>query len=230
MLGDPKAFLEMKGNKNKEKTCKVDDDLSLSEFEIEVVLCNDGSKKLIEEKYLINPRDVRLFGAELKDNLLYNKLTEKFRPSSNKDCMSALMNKTILEHNSVFLLFDVLYDVIQKHNPKFNFIIDSSLLGEEKRIFSTKPGTHFSDNINNIVTILLESGIMDIKRKEYKRYLTNFSYCFHNKPDDAEEPVVLSLVHVYPVFVYWGFGLIVATVVFMGELVVNIVIMKFKEY
>ncbi|KAF5287646.1 hypothetical protein FQA39_LY15849 [Lamprigera yunnana] len=128
------------------------------------------------------------------------------------------------------MAFDILYDVIQKHNPKFNFIIDSSLLGEEKRIFSTKPGTHFSDNINNIVTILLESGIIDIKRKEYKRYLTNFSYCFHNKLDHTEEPVVLNLAHVYPIFVYWGFGLIVATVVFVGEIVVSIVIMKFKEY
>ncbi|KAF5306071.1 hypothetical protein FQA39_LY09049 [Lamprigera yunnana] len=171
------------------------------------------------ERYNTEVAYVTRFFLELMHQALNVTIVPKKQSrSANKGLyMRAVRNQTALEHNSVFIVFDVLYETVQKYKPKLHVIVDSKLIGEEQRTYFTKYESPFLDILNNMVNILLESGLINLKQMEYKRYISEFAHYYDNKLNTTEGNVVLSLDHVYPIFVFWILGLTVATVVFIIE-------------
>ncbi|KAF5277074.1 hypothetical protein FQA39_LY06312 [Lamprigera yunnana] len=146
---------------------------------------------------------IALFEANGQNDSLYTKMTNKFHIISFRETIHALRNQTALEHNSVFIIFDVLYETVQKYKPKLYTIVDSKLIGEEQRTYSTKNESSFLPILNDIISILLESGLINLKQMEYKRYISKFEHFFDNKLNTTEENVVLGLNHVYPILAFW---------------------------
>ncbi|KAF5301709.1 hypothetical protein FQA39_LY10640 [Lamprigera yunnana] len=120
---------------------------------------------------LIDVYNTALFQAKMPNNSLYTKVTNKFRSLSFEELGVSMRNQTVIDHNSVFIIFDMLYQLVQTGKPKFHIIVDSKLIGEEQRIFLTKDESPFLHILNNIVNMLLESGLINLKQMEYKRYI-----------------------------------------------------------
>ncbi|KAF5278964.1 hypothetical protein FQA39_LY05642 [Lamprigera yunnana] len=118
---------------------------------------------------LIDDWNMRLFRAKGKNNSLYTNLTNKYRMVSFSAGVSAIRNQTALEHNSVFMIFDLLYELVQAYIPKIHIVVDSTLIGPEQRTFLTKAESPLLPIVNNIVNIFLESGLINLKKSEYKR-------------------------------------------------------------
>ncbi|KAF5286110.1 hypothetical protein FQA39_LY16393 [Lamprigera yunnana] len=166
---------------------------------------------------LIDNYNIALFKAKGQNNSLYSKLTNKYRMVSFDEGIHAIRNQTALEHNSVFIVFDVLYDLVHDYIPKLHTVVDSTLIGAERRTFLTKAESSYLSTVNNIVNIYLESGLINLKQMEYKRYINKFAHYYDNKLNTTEGNVVFCLNHVYSVFVCWALGLTVATVIFIIE-------------
>ncbi|KAF5286876.1 hypothetical protein FQA39_LY00409 [Lamprigera yunnana] len=176
---------------------------------------------------LIDKYDMALFQAKMANNSLYTKVTDKFRLVTFYEGIDAIRNQTALKHNSVFIIFDMLYELVQYCKPKLHIIVDSDLIGMEQRTYSTRDESPFLPTLNNIVNILIESGLINLKQMEYRRYISKFSHYYDNKLNTTEGNVVLNLDHVYPVFVFWALGLTTATVVFIIEVVTYIISKKY---
>ncbi|KAF5278945.1 hypothetical protein FQA39_LY05623 [Lamprigera yunnana] len=168
-----------------------------------------------------------LFQAKMPNNSLYTKVTDKFRVVSFYEGIDAILNQTALEHNSVFIIFDMLYELVQNSKPKLHIIVDSELIGAEQRAYLTKNESPFLHILNDIVSTFLESGLINLKQMEYKRYISKFAHHYDNKLNTTEGNVVLSLNHVYPVFVFWVLGLTTAIVVFIIEVLTHFISKKY---
>ncbi|KAF5283464.1 hypothetical protein FQA39_LY04840 [Lamprigera yunnana] len=94
--------------------------------------------------------------------------------------------------------------------------VDSVLTGTTIQALSTRPGSYIEISIRTIVTILIESGMLD---DMVESYVESAQSCIEKKKS-TEDPIVLTLYHVYPIFVFWGIGLIVGTIVFLIELLI----------
>ncbi|KAF5306112.1 hypothetical protein FQA39_LY09090 [Lamprigera yunnana] len=177
---------------------------------------------------LIDKFNMGLFNKDkVQNNSLYTKLTNKFRLVPFDEGLSAIRNQTALEHNSVFIIFDLMYELMQKYKPKLHVIVDDTLLGIQQRAYTTKAESPFLPTVNNIVNIYLESGLINLKQMEYKRYINKFAHYYDNKLNTTEGNVVLSLNHMYSVFAFWAFGLTFATVVFIVEVLTHIILKKY---
>ncbi|KAF5301965.1 hypothetical protein FQA39_LY10535 [Lamprigera yunnana] len=120
---------------------------------------------------LIDKYDMQLFKAKMPNNSLYTKVTNKFRLVSYYEGLVAIRNQTTLEHNSVFVIFDVLYESVQEYKTKLNTIVDNELIGMEQRTYGTKYGSPYLLILNNIVNMLLESGLINLKQMEFKSHI-----------------------------------------------------------
>ncbi|KAF5301701.1 hypothetical protein FQA39_LY10632 [Lamprigera yunnana] len=113
---------------------------------------------------LIDDFDTATFRAKEPNNSLYTKVTSKFHIVPYSVTIDALRNETALEHNSVFVIFDVLYQIVQYYKPKLHIIVESELVGMEQRAYTTTDGSPFLHILNNIVSIFLESGLINLKQ------------------------------------------------------------------
>ncbi|KAF5277592.1 hypothetical protein FQA39_LY06085 [Lamprigera yunnana] len=129
----------------------------------------------------------------------------------------SLFNQTVLEYNSVFVKEELLQEQIVnllKRKVKIRVICDDTLIGVNQIMFGTKIGSHLIKPMHKIVSIFLEAGLIDFKASEFNRD-NKFEKIY--KGDSDNNPKVLSLKHVYPIFVFWGMGLTCATAVFILE-------------
>ncbi|KAF5302885.1 hypothetical protein FQA39_LY02065 [Lamprigera yunnana] len=99
-------------------------------------------------------------------------------------------------------------------------ISDDTLLEVEQTMFGTKIRSHLIKPIRKIVSIVLEAGLIDFEASKFNRQMKKFEHKYKdegNSNGNSNNPSLLSLKHVYPIFVFWGMGLICATAVFIME-------------
>ncbi|KAF5273863.1 hypothetical protein FQA39_LY00978 [Lamprigera yunnana] len=100
------------------------------------------------------------------------------------------------------------YEMNEKR--EFNTFVDNFILGDIQLVFQLPKGiSYFIDGINEVITILTESGI-------YKKEIEGLDL-MKGKNKDAEQFVPLNLEHLYFVFALYVVGLLFAIFVFMSE-------------
>ncbi|KAF5299655.1 hypothetical protein FQA39_LY11450 [Lamprigera yunnana] len=158
---------------------------------------------------------------------LYSKIKYKLQPIKWNNYISGLKNTTALKRHSFFIDITLFFSMVQTYKMKTPIIVDNTLFGMTHHSLVTY-GSSFFNRINKMITILLESGLLDLKKHEFKRDMSKFEHYYTNNEINTEAKVVLTLDHVYPVFVFWGIGLTFATAVFVIE-VINLKKHEFKR-
>ncbi|KAF5286766.1 hypothetical protein FQA39_LY04189 [Lamprigera yunnana] len=149
---------------------------------------------------------IGIFHNKERNDSLYMKIANKTHGISWDGYMKSLFDETILEYNSVFVQAELLQEMIIKHNIKMRVISDDTLLGANKYMFGTNIGFHLIKPVEKIVSTLLEAGLIDFKASEFNRFMEKFEYKYKGESKNygnSSNPKVLSLTHVYPIFVIW---------------------------
>ncbi|KAF5275761.1 hypothetical protein FQA39_LY18629 [Lamprigera yunnana] len=163
---------------------------------------------------------IGIFHNKERNDSLYMMIANKTHGISWNGYMKSLFNETILKYNSVFVQAQLLQEMIIYHNTEMRVISDDALLGARQYMLETKIGSHLIKPVHKIVSTLLEAGLIDFKVSEFNRFIEKFEYKYKGESKNngnSSNPKVLSLTHVYPIFVIWGMGLICATAVFIME-------------
>ncbi|KAF5302860.1 hypothetical protein FQA39_LY02040 [Lamprigera yunnana] len=145
------------------------------------------------------------FGSELYVHLNPLQIANKTHPVSWDDYMKPLFNETSLEYISVFLKEELLQELVVNHNVKMRVISDDTLLANQI-MFGTKIGSHLIKPMRKIVTMSLEAGLLDFEASKFNRQMKRFQHKYKdesNSNSNSSNPKVLSLKHVYPIFVFW---------------------------
>ncbi|KAK4877300.1 hypothetical protein RN001_009806 [Aquatica leii] len=115
-------------------------------------------------------------------------------------------------NSSIFINQDLLEQFVNIYKRRYYYFVDNSFTGTLRYVFYGVPSSHFTFTVNEIVKRLVESGLLDQNNKKYVSYDEIKTSINANKK--------LSTKNIYPIFVFWGFGLILAFLVFIGELLV----------
>ncbi|KAF5286594.1 hypothetical protein FQA39_LY16277 [Lamprigera yunnana] len=172
---------------------------------------------------LIGIAQALLFSREDRDDTVYAKIKKKFFDHGFYTHQSCLHNQSVLDEYALFATLDLFYANLQSTKKKIQVIMDTSLIGAQHRVLTTKAGSYVYPSVNNIVTALTESGLIEYEKNEYQKYIKKKMGKFYDNQMDGpnEEPIVLTLEHVYPIFVFWGAGVIIATLVFVAEVIAH---------
>ncbi|KAK5645730.1 hypothetical protein RI129_004194 [Pyrocoelia pectoralis] len=148
-----------------------------------------------------------------KHKIIHNKLILD-------DSILPTKNSIIVDNNQggAIMLHDIAISVINKHKIIHNkLILDDSILPTKKFVFTMPPEHYFFDFFNKVVIGFAENGIYAHLNGKEDELLKNAVESI-NYPTD---PQVLTLDHVYGIFVIWGFGLGISFLVFILEIIVH---------
>ncbi|KAF5296331.1 hypothetical protein FQA39_LY12548 [Lamprigera yunnana] len=143
---------------------------------------------------------------------LYNKIKNQILYYQKDDYIKTMEDINIFKNATALTYPEYLNSIPSQTNQQY--FIDNSLLGTRSYAFAVKPRSLLVPSINKIISMLLESGLLDHTINEFEASRRNYTA-------EVEEKVVLTLTHVYPVFAIWGIGICFATVVFIRESKVN---------
>ncbi|KAK4873880.1 hypothetical protein RN001_013240 [Aquatica leii] len=149
-----------------------------------------------------------LFEVELSNKILsklviVTNYTNSIEEGSRfRNCAIVIYEQELLSHKTDVLL------LMKK-------IVDNRLTGKRHHQFFIRKGSFFLDVINRIIAIGVESGILD-KAGEKIRFQVSKIINVNENMEDSD-PVVLTMEHVYVVFVLWIAGMIIAIIVFIFE-------------
>ncbi|KAF5276183.1 hypothetical protein FQA39_LY18598 [Lamprigera yunnana] len=60
---------------------------------------------------------------------------------------------------------------MQRAKKKVQVIMDSSLIGAQHRVLTTKAGSYLYPSVKNVVTALTESGLIEYEKNEFQKYI-----------------------------------------------------------
>ncbi|KAF5304120.1 hypothetical protein FQA39_LY01905 [Lamprigera yunnana] len=163
-----------------------------------------------------------VFNQKEKYDCTYENLKNKVVVVNQSYILDCITNKEILRNSSILITKLDLDIIIKMKGVKSHYIKDEKFLQYlTMSSLVSNPGSYLFTPIKKILSILLESGIMDYQQRNYENQMKNYSsyYADDTKLID-EENVVLTMEHVYPIFVYWGIGLIISIVVFILEILI----------
>ncbi|KAF5290693.1 hypothetical protein FQR65_LT01983 [Abscondita terminalis] len=103
---------------------------------------------------------------------------------------------------------EIILTLMQFH---LNTISDNKLMMKFSNVFMGSSNAYVLKTIDNVISILMESGIHDY-------FIKNVKVPKRTKEKDISKKVVLKLKHLYFVFVFWSIGLIFGFLVFIGEM------------
>ncbi|KAF5296739.1 hypothetical protein FQR65_LT10175 [Abscondita terminalis] len=184
---------------------KITNYLTLTEYSSNIKTIEDVANSQFILK--MNHAIADMFNKNITQDVLYTKIQKKLIPDEHglkesmlhKNCTAATMRHLIEKFHI-------------DQNEKVNYFIDNSLTGPYKLYIGLGEGHFFTEYVQNVTTMLIESGcysktLIDFDRKYYRRFR-------------AETPnlVVLNFQHLYQIYVIWGVGLITASVVFIIEI------------
>ncbi|KAF5293825.1 hypothetical protein FQA39_LY03310 [Lamprigera yunnana] len=159
------------------------------------------------------------FGKEdNQNNTLYNRIRNKMVLVHLSNYFATLYNSSTFKTASVFMLMDDVHCFLDKIQSLIS--VDSSLTGAPKVTFKSRCGFYMIHSINKILTALFESGLIKYNQNFYKTLAKNKTVQ-STKMETVEDTVVLTLHHLYPVFVFWGISLSIAVRRFFAELFVS---------
>ncbi|KAF5282115.1 hypothetical protein FQA39_LY17688 [Lamprigera yunnana] len=155
----------------------------------------------------VNSQIYHFRNTERYNELVYKKLAGNSYVINETEYINSMVNETVLKHNSLFISTILLYRMAHTHDIKFQVISDTDSFGVSCTLFASKFGTPLIISIDRIMTVLCETGLMTLKTRQFDEYMKKFKNkfkydCFD--VDKSAEAKVLSLTHVYPVFVFWG--------------------------
>ncbi|KAF5297963.1 hypothetical protein FQR65_LT09874 [Abscondita terminalis] len=153
------------------------------------------------------------FEHEEPDNVLYNKIKNKFEVLNYRDYAAEVTDLKTYRNKAVLLStneLDVLTTVFLKDFFTFQ---EQTFMSGIQYVLVGNSGSYLIKTIDQLISYLVETGILDHISK-------NIKYEIHIKREKIDENATkLSLQHLYVVFVFWGVGLSLSTVVIIFELV-----------
>ncbi|KAF5294143.1 hypothetical protein FQA39_LY13514 [Lamprigera yunnana] len=144
-----------------------------------------------------------LFQHEEEGDTIYNKIKKRRTIVNEAYIDNAIVNKENSENYSILISSADLDQYIKLKGIKLHYIKDDKYL---------RQGLRYG---------LAKSGIMEFQERNYKYKMKNYTAYYDTETISTNTTnIVLSLAHVYPIFVYWGTALIICTVVFVLEILI----------
>ncbi|KAF5297960.1 hypothetical protein FQR65_LT09871 [Abscondita terminalis] len=193
-------------------TSKLIGVLTLSQYEPTIKTLNELSKsnlKILVSTSIYN----QYFEHETLNSSLYNKITEKFDVHSIEDFSKAITDLKTFRNSAALVTSNEVDILTAVFLIDFNTIEGSALVPNIERVVGGLPGSYIIKTIDKMLSNLVESGILNY-------FLNNVKYEIHIKRNKSySKNVVLSLQHVYVVFVFWFVGLCLSAAVMVSELI-----------
>ncbi|KAK4882788.1 hypothetical protein RN001_006107 [Aquatica leii] len=165
---------------------------------------------------------VNVNGTDSDNTNIYRKLKPKFICYSIENYTDLLKTEESTLSYTILTYRDIMEQLTQSFERKYYYFIDNSYFGNLKIVYRTRPLSSFLITLNEIITRMIEFGILD-------HHNTLYEY-FHKK---RAVPIVkdkkLSLEDLHPVFVFWIIGVFMASIGFVGELLVNTIKQKHQN-
>ncbi|KAF5278034.1 hypothetical protein FQA39_LY18414 [Lamprigera yunnana] len=162
---------------------------------------------------IIAPQQMDLFNHTEENNTLYSKIKNKL--VNHGDNFHDALVEMVKHKNAIGIMQHFQANWLQAMTgTKLQFFVDDSLFQPELFSVYAKPQPLLLPSANKIISILIESGLLNYHGNFYELYIKNKTII----RDDSENKVVLSLSHMYAIFVFWAIGISFATSVFFIEL------------
>ncbi|KAK4878844.1 hypothetical protein RN001_011350 [Aquatica leii] len=153
---------------------------------------------------------------------IYRKIKTKFICYSNEDYRRLISTEEATINYTILVDQDVFQQLSGRLKRKSYYFVDNSFLGITPVSFTIDSFSYFTVTLNEIIIRLIESGLLKQLKARYD--CDNTLY----RTVSSIENQKLSLKHLYPIFVFWVFGLSLSFVVFAGELLVSTIKQKFR--
>ncbi|KAK4878842.1 hypothetical protein RN001_011348 [Aquatica leii] len=157
------------------------------------------------------------------DNKIYRKIKTKFTCYSYEEYRRLINTEKAIINYTILVDDDVFQQLCGRSKRKCYYFVDKSVLRTAQVSFGTEPFSYFTVTLNEIISRLIESGLLEQAKARYDFNNTLYSTVSFNKKQK------LSLKHLYPIFVFWAFGLSLSFVVFAGELLVSTIKQKYRQ-
>ncbi|KAF5286677.1 hypothetical protein FQA39_LY16160 [Lamprigera yunnana] len=148
-------------------------------------------------------------------NNIFKKIKDKIIVLSDEERNKFLENDQFMESASAIVPMDAVRLMVQVLQRKVYFIPNEHIR-TEVFAFNTRPGSLITEDANKVINSLVESGIIEHEKRIYKKIAHDLVKDYE-KTQSFKENVVLGMEHVYPIFLFWLFGILVATIVFVLE-------------
>ncbi|KAF5282976.1 hypothetical protein FQA39_LY04847 [Lamprigera yunnana] len=173
-----------------------------------------SEKSIIVSEEVYDLFDYEYEEDENEENIYY-KIKEKLLPYADYEYKKLMKNKGTFKNYTALTTTIDADSLVAEYNLKTHNIIDSSITGPGMYSLFVSSRPYVKISAHKIVTILIESGLIDYQRKLYKN-MNNRNANFTKK-----ENIIVTMNHLYPVFIIWGIGMVLATVVFFLERLVR---------
>ncbi|KAF5287408.1 hypothetical protein FQR65_LT12233 [Abscondita terminalis] len=182
--------------------------LSISEYRNDIRTVNDvaNSKLPLTTRYFISEM---FFQNSMPSETLYTRIQNKLVASyyglddaiTYKNCNHLTLRQAIDEYQ--------LYT-----NVKINYFVDNSLTERYKVSFSLSKRHFFTDSLKKLTQTLIESGVYSKVIFDFRNKIVRQEY---STKEDTSKLIVLTVEHLYGVFVLLAGGIIASAVVFVIE-------------
>ncbi|KAF5284705.1 hypothetical protein FQR65_LT13441 [Abscondita terminalis] len=164
------------------------------------------------------------FEHDEHNSTLYSAIKKKFEILSADDFADVLVDYESLRNKAVLVSSNEL-DVLNKvFLTDFHTIKENILIPKLERVLAGRPSCYVLKTIDVLIVRLVESGILD-------HFLKKFNYeNLANKSPAFGEPAVLTVQHLYAVFVFWSLGLILSALIMIFELIYVCVVKSYTNY
>ncbi|KAF5277515.1 hypothetical protein FQA39_LY18483 [Lamprigera yunnana] len=183
---------------------------------------DDKSRRRYTEVFVSNPHhpsnrcgSVVANVSRLSCDTIKKTRKRKFFRNYNDEWKKSHINLQLLENSSILTGIMNIYSLVKEFQRKIYFIPDETLIRSELMTFGTRPSSYLIQDVNKVISSLRESGLLDYQRLIYKR--TQKDYIKYHEQPHSRENVVLGMKHVFPIFLFWGAGMVIATVAFVLE-------------
>ncbi|KAK4876242.1 hypothetical protein RN001_012664 [Aquatica leii] len=140
---------------------------------------------------------------------VYLKVKSKLQQLNDIVIYNLLNTQDSRSTNAIFVNQDLLEQTININKNKYYFFVDNSLMGNLKTVLFVRPTSYFVFTLNEIINRLVEAGLLDHENRLFEVY--------ENRTISIDEIKKLNMEDLYPVFVFWSIGLLIAFVAFISE-------------
>ncbi|KAF5284163.1 hypothetical protein FQR65_LT00163 [Abscondita terminalis] len=152
------------------------------------------------------------FDHEEPNNELYNKIKQKLEPLSDELYMMITTEFETYTNSAALLSKNEVEILSQFYQTNFCTISDFAFVSSLERVFAAAESAYIIKTLDKLINLLMESGVLN---HFLKNVVNKWTVKQKNKTD--EKPV-LSLQHLYFVFVFWGSGLLMSAFALICEL------------
>ncbi|KAF5297967.1 hypothetical protein FQR65_LT09878 [Abscondita terminalis] len=153
------------------------------------------------------------FEHEESNYILYNKIKEKLEILNGDEFGEKLTDLKTFRNNAALISSNELDVLTAIFLTDFYTIKDQTFASKIDHVLVGHPGSYLIRSIDQLISQLVETGILDYISKNDKYEISIKREIVHEKATQ------LSLQHLYTVFVFWGAGLVLSMTVMILELV-----------